>query len=475
MKRYINFKNIASLIFSINFLLGIEQTAIGTNTNSSKKNSNVQEIIQQSDKNNQNQKLINAFNSLKDSIKSFNSKLPSAVNNPSQQKEVNSQDVISKVEKFRKELSIIKQTDTVKRVIAITNEINTIIESLKDGLQPDGVSQVQKKLDFFVREGISKKSYGKFGETTQQEIEKFLNQNIDELEKKVNQIKIEPKDIAKRGDNLPPVKNNDKTKELESQILELKNDIRKTSAIVYILLFIILVGMGVYGYKFYLFLNKSNTNSLNKTTAVDQDDREKLINSEHLKIEVINEVYKDLNKVLHDFNTRIQKLEAIYQNLSNQTYPSTNVNTNQPITQSREVSYLNNSNLYSQSNISNSHSKLLSAYNLNSRSLSQSATTVSESEYTAEQRRLGRSVPPILESNNRGNYWILTEGNNEYLFPKGGLKISKHNYHTIAAFFECLDYQPGTSNNFTVLKPAKVSSIGEQWELRETGQLNFYQ
>ena len=74
MKRYINFKNIASLIFSINFLLGIEQTAIGTNTNSSKKNSNVQEIIQQSDKNNQNQKLINAFNSLKDSIKSFNSK-----------------------------------------------------------------------------------------------------------------------------------------------------------------------------------------------------------------------------------------------------------------------------------------------------------------------------------------------------------------------------------------------------------------
>jgi hypothetical protein len=471
MKRYINFKNIAPLILSISFLLGIGQIAMGTNANSSKENSNGQEIIQQSDKNNQNAKLINAFNELKDSIKSFNSKLPLAVNNPSQQNEVNSQDVILKIEKLKKELSTVQQTETVKKNILILEEINTTIAPLKDGLQPDGVSQVQKKLDFFVREGISKKSYGKFGETTQQEIEKFLNQNLNALEKKVSQIKLEKINIASPQNNLAPAKNNDKSKELESQILELKNDIRKISAVVYILLFIILVGMGIYGYKFYIFVNTPNKK------AVQNNNKMHFVDIDNFQIE-LNEIYKSLNRL----DQKIKEIENRYQNPTNQTYLSTytNTGTNQPLNQNRQVGYIHQpvkSNLYSQSNISNSDSNLLSAYNLNSRSLSQSATTVSESEYTAEQRRLGRSVRSILESNNRGNYWILSEGSNEYLFPKGGMKINEHNYHTIAAFFECMFKCQGSqaTDKFKLIKPAKVVMIGssQTWQVTERGIIEF--
>jgi hypothetical protein len=471
MKRSINFKNIAPLILSISFLLGIEQIAMGTNTNSSKENSNGQEIIQQSDKNNQNAKLINAFNKLKDSIKSFNSKLPLAVNNPSQQNEVNSQDVILKIEKLKKELSTVQPTETVKKNILILEEINTTIAPLKDGLQPDGVSQVQKKLDFFVREGISKKYYGKFGETTQQEIEKFLNQNLNALEKEVSQIKLEKINIASPQNNLAPAKNNDKSKELESQILELKNDIRKISAVVYILLFIILVGMGIYGYKFYIFVSTPNKK------AMQNNNKMHFVDIDNFQIE-LNEIYKSLNRL----DQKIKEIENRYQNPTNQTYLSTytNTGTNQPLNQNRQVGYIHqsvNSNLYSQSDISNSDSNLLSAYNLNSRSLSQSATTVSESEYTAEQRRLGRSVRSILESNNRGNYWILSEGSNEYLFPKRGIKINEHNYHTITAFFECMFKYHGSqaTNKFKLIKPAKVVMIGssQTWQVTERGIIEF--
>jgi cbb3-type cytochrome oxidase subunit 3 len=477
MKNYIKFKAIVSIIVSINFLLATELAAKGTNF---EQNGNLQEINQQSNKNNPDPKLINSFNELKNSIKSFNSELPSAVNNPNQQNEINSQDIILKLDNLKKELSTLQQTDTVKKIIAITEEINITIAPLKNGLQSNSVTQVQKKLDFFTREGISKKSYGKFGETTQKEIDKFLNQNLDDLEKQVNQIKSVPKTIEKSQNNLQSAKNNDNTQALKAQISELKNDINKISALVYILLFIILVAIGFYAYKFYIFANSSSRNRSNKNLNLNNDNQNKIINFDTFKIEVMNEIYEDLNKVLHDFSTRIQKLENSYENQINSTSQSkfTSTNINQPVIQTTKISYPQNpvnTTLYSQSSIFNSDSKLLSLYNFNSRSLSQNAITISESEYTTEQRRLGRNVSPVLEASNRGNYWILKEGSNEYLFPKGGMKINEHNYHTIAAFFECVGYQTNGNNNFTVVKAAKVSSIGEQWELRETGQINFHQ
>ncbi|MEH2284794.1 MAG: hypothetical protein V7K90_26315 [Nostoc sp.] len=273
--------------------------------------------------------------------------------------------------------------------------------------------------------------------------------------------------INEKLDNLDP-----QYKQIESQIGEMKNEIKILSVIVYILGFIIFVGLGLFLYKFYIFLNVSNKKVNNQSN---HDNEPKFIDMEHFQIE-LNEIYKQFKK----FDEQLTELKLVYQNRNNQSYTSTytDVITTQSVKPIKEASYPKkpvNTDLDLPPSISNYDSNLLSAYNLDSRSLSTRAITVSESDYTAEQRRLGRSVPPILEFNPRGSYWILKEDNNEYLFPKANLKINEHNYNTIATFFECIGYQSGALNNFTVVKSVKVSSIDERWELRETGQLNFYQ
>ncbi|MBG1264625.1 hypothetical protein [Nostoc commune] len=271
--------------------------------------------------------------------------------------------------------------------------------------------------------------------------------------------------INEKLDNLDP-------QQIESQIGEMENEIKTLSVIVYILGFIIFVGLGLFLYKFYIFLNVSNKNVNNQSN---HDNKSKFIDMEYFQIK-LNEIDKEFKK----FDEQLTELKLGYQNRNNQSYTSTytDVITTQSVKPIKEANYPKKTvktNLDSPPSISNSDSNLLSAYNLDSRSLSPKAITVSESDYTAEQRRLGRSVPPILEFNPRGSYWILKEANNEYLFPKANLKINEHNYNTIATFFECVGYQSGALNNFTVVKSAKVFSIGEQWELSETGQLNFYQ
>jgi len=272
--------------------------------------------------------------------------------------------------------------------------------------------------------------------------------------------------------NVKPYNLDPQSKQIESQIGEMKNQIKILSVIVYILGFIIFVGLGLFLYNFYRFVNVSHKRVNNQRN---HDNKPKFIDMENFQIE-LNEIYKQFKK----FDEQLTELKLGYQNRNNQSYTPTytDVITTQSVKPIKEASYPKKTvktNLDSPPSISNSDSNLLSAYNLDSRSLSPKAIAVSETDYTAEQRRLGRSVPPILEFNPRGSYWILKEANNEYLFPKTNLKINEHNYNTIATFFECVGYQSGALNNFTVVKSAKVSSIDERWELRETGQLNFYQ
>lgn len=100
---------------------------------------------------------------------------------------------------------------------------------------------------------------------------------------------------------------------------------------------------------------------------------------------------------------------------------------------------------------------------------------VSETESSKLQRMTGSQTPAVFERNHRsrGEYWIIKQGNDEYLVPKNSIKINEHNYYTISTFFECLGYSAVSQNNFTLVKPAKVSSNGEQWQLIEIGQLQF--
>lgn len=117
---------------------------------------------------------------------------------------------------------------------------------------------------------------------------------------------------------------------------------------------------------------------------------------------------------------------------------------------------------------------LVKRYNEDPKSFSDNVEVVSETEESINQRRLGTSKA-ILEKNRRGNYWILRESGCEYMVPKDKLKINEHNYNTVEALFECLDYQAGSSSNFQLVKPAKVSFLtgSEKWQLEERGILQF--
>jgi myosin heavy subunit len=119
--------------------------------------------------------------------------------------------------------------------------------------------------------------------------------------------------------------------------------------------------------------------------------------------------------------------------------------------------------------------ELVNSYNADPKIFSEKGIElVSETEDSINQRRLGTSKA-ILEKNRRGNYVILRESGCEYMVPKDKLKINEHNYNTVEALFECIDYQAGSSSNFQLVKPAKVYFLtgSEKWQLEERGILQF--
>ncbi|MEG3845353.1 hypothetical protein [Microcoleus sp. herbarium19] len=115
--------------------------------------------------------------------------------------------------------------------------------------------------------------------------------------------------------------------------------------------------------------------------------------------------------------------------------------------------------------------QLVAAYNHNLNLLSKKTVEVSETEESMSQG--GQLV--TLESTRRGNYWIITAGEFNYLVPSPKLRINAHNYKTLEKLFDCCGYQPGKSNEILLLKSAKVSvmSIGQKWGLVERGLLYF--
>jgi hypothetical protein len=160
--------------------------------------------------------------------------------------------------------------------------------------------------------------------------------------------------------------------------------------------------------------------------------------------------------------------------ITKQVNPINSVNPGEPQKPTMVTSYKLQKELSRELNsTANPGNQFVWEYNSGARSLANMAITVSESELTAEQRRLGRDSQPILEPNNRGNYWIINYGNMDYLVPKPTMKVNNHNYNTMSRLFNCLEYDPNSSKSFKLINPAKVSPMGEKWQLVEEGQLQF--
>ena len=414
---------------------------------------------------------------LKDAIKSFNDDIRKVVAGNKNQNEVNSKNILKKLDNLNEELALLSKNSQTSKVVKNINstisEIDKIIKPLENGLTNDRVTQVQKDLGFFKTRKISEESYGRLKEITQEEIEKFTNNKINELntqivslESLLNKKEVKPTPgISPQSQKSPSKAKNDGL-----ELNAVKSSLRNLTITVIILGFILL-GLIIFCiYRIITLIEQQRqiTNSLKSN--------QKFIDIDKFQIE-LNEIYKRLN----NFDTRLKQIESSSHNKTNKTpsnYPSTSPNIpisqprTEPVSQPQPPQPRINQ-LYQPANISNTNIGLVSAYNINPRSFSEQAITVSESNLTAQQRRLGKNIQSILESDSRGNYWIITEGNDEYLVPKANMKINEHNYLTISIFFNCLGYNSNSSNEFTLVKPAKVYRRGEQWELIEVGELRF--
>jgi hypothetical protein len=419
-----------------------------------------------------------ALKDLKNAIKSFNDDIREVIARTKNRNEVNSKNILKKLDNLSKELASLPENTQTSKIVNNINstisKIDKIIKPLENGLTNDKVTQVQKDLNFFTRRNISEQSYGTVGPKTQEEIEIFTNSKIKELDTQIVSLesllnKEEVKPTPGISPQPPSKAKNDgleltnEVKEYEVELNTIKSNLSYLTITAIISGFILLGLIGLMIFCIYRIITlieqqRQITNYLKNN--------QKFIDIDEFQIE-LNEIYNWVN----NSDARLKQIESSSHNKTSSTSPD--ISTSQPHTEpvSQPQPRINQS--HQPANISNTNIGLVSAYNINSHSLSQQAIAVSETEYTSEQRRLGKNIQYILEFDSRGNYWIITEGNDEYLVPKAKMRINEHNYLTISTFFNCLGYNSNSSNNFTLVKPAKVYRKGEQWELIEIGELQF--
>jgi hypothetical protein len=316
---------------------------------------------------------------------------------------------------------------------------------------------------------------GIFKTTTQRELEKFLSQKINSLDQEFEQIN----EIIQKQKNVPESFINNSNPQLlvaqnsalEEQIIISKSEIDNLYKLVNLTVSITIIGFIISGGLLAWLFYKLNMIETSQNTGNSSNNHTELGSMENH----IESKFTQIARYLENLDTRLKKLEISPQSPSgSKNIPINNQSLNPPVKTIINHPKSQQGNIYpSGISMSNKEIQIVTVYNNRPRSLSANAITVAENDRTVEQRRIGGSVAPILEENSLGNYWIVQEGNNEYLVPKANIKINEYNYETISSCFECLGYNPSYSSNFTLLKPATVSSIGQNWQLIELGKLQF--
>jgi hypothetical protein len=188
-----------------------------------------------------------------------------------------------------------------------------------------------------------------------------------------------------------------------------------------------------------------------------------------------NESFKEINTYISHFYTQIEQIEQYLRanqrrNSPPRSSPSPqceDINNTQSINNTGETPS-------SAADLGWAEFEILKLYNDAPKDVSSLGIEVSETEESINNRRSGNSQPPVFANKRRGNYWILNQQGVDYLVPSKSFKINEYNYNTIKNLFECRKYQPGYSQEFQLLEPAKVSAIGgERWELIKPGVIEF--
>ncbi|MGK7874392.1 MAG: hypothetical protein AB4426_14085 [Xenococcaceae cyanobacterium] len=413
--------------------------------------------------------LDTSYKQFKTSLEKFLVALEKIANEEISQKDVNFKTPNEKlaqlsqaIDKFQKNLQTANR-QLQMAVGVIPSEIDNTIQSIEKVIQPlsNGLSI---KTVYPAEESLAEESLpiiidGSFDRETQQAIDVFLNQKIQDLEYQIYRL----------------------TQELQKQGIEITIDSIKDSILLIVFIVSIIAIAAIFTLVLYLDkklnlvrrfsknTNKKKKKANNLTKLFEQislDEIHKIIEEEYQNInlnqnEIISSlklaIEHSLKEILNKSNLR--ELPAISLSLKDQLQKSVN---KPPIKRKHKT-------------LITPYDELVDTYNTNPNTLSKNAIKVSETEESINQHNRGGRQATALGKDSKGNYWILTVKNFKYLVPKYNIKINKYNCKPIQALFICFGYQPEYSKKFKLLKPAVVSpgDQEEQWELKEQGVLQF--
>jgi Sec-independent protein translocase protein TatA len=443
-------------------------------------------------------KIETAYNEFKQAKTEFIEQLKAAITDKIIHLSTKSDKVNDNLNNLQTEITTFRQKELVKiedknkqYTVEILNKIDEhfkeisdkVIDPLKNGLTKDQVEKVQRSLDFFKRDNVPEQYYGEFGQKTYTEIETFLNNKQTELDKEIKALNtiVNPEGATTetKGNDDKPLATDKTVEELFKEVENIKKDNQRFK-----LIFIISAVFGVVlivfafeknrrmSQKFGKGLNQENQNALSNISNDFKNNLDDLKKEQNTINKQIEQTIRTTEETLGD---RINKIESTIstsrknqgQGLDNSSYFG--VKQQQQPNDSMGGSVTPKSSYsQSQSSNNNTYSHTLSLVISN-------AIEVSETEQSTSDRRLGKSKIVVLEKKRRGNYLVYKDGDYECLIPSENLRINEYNYKTIEALFECLNYNPNSSNDFQLTKPTVVNTIssGESWQLQQRGVLQF--
>jgi hypothetical protein len=379
--------------------------------------------------------------------------LQQVVNKKIDKKDVNSSATLEKLQQlslennnFRKKILVSDVTSSnFKNIDNTIQDIFKVIEPLKSGLDFQAIKQIQETLGIDKKPEVSRNK-GSFGKITQGEIQEYLTQKSEELNNQIQQLETVPTD-TKPIENIP---NNNRNLGVENQNSQKSSFGLLALSLVSFVAGIIIGAIAMFIYKDRYANPKQEHRNNKENFAPNKQVSSHLEESASPQISIMQHTSPSPTKGIEI--TPLKFSEELYTPDSHSQQRIANENFNSP------------------------ESILVGAYNKNRNSLLKIAIEVSETEESINQRRVGSDRAAILEKvgKGKGNYWIVSEQGVDYLLPKGNIKINEYNYETVEALFDCHSYRPGYSSDFQLVRPARVSAIGQQmWELADYGVLEF--
>ncbi len=483
------------------------------------------------------QAIDSAFEELKTEQKTFIDNLKQAINitDKKDRESITSDKVSTKIENLQTKIKEYRQNQlpklkeeeraSIEKILdSIDNTLVTISQQViypfKQGLTKGAITDVQKNLDFFETQSIDAKYYGNLGETTVEEITKFLQDKQKSLEDSIKQLKS-----LVQGSTKPPI--DPEIQKLSNRIAQLEKE--KTSSNTALLFAILALSASVISWikprkkssqtssakqsspngqqptnKHFLRLILSRFNFWSKETNPEGDGEGESPENSSASVasqnwspnetqiyhKIYDQVYKELyqkfsekfkyieqkntqeNRIIND---RIADLELEKHNRKTkdtkvwEQKEPTGITTWKPSEPPASQTYQSTAPSVS----SSSHS--LGGDNYDQDARSSSLIEVSPTEESLANREMGGTDPIVLKNKRRGYYEVYLKGNYHCLVPSQYFRINQNNYKSVEDLFECQNYDPNYSDSYTVIRPAVVYPLagGQTWQLQQRGVLRF--